>query len=141
MTKSSRLLWCGRLQLPFKSLANHNKFSILHFLPPLIFWAIKFKIKETGRAKWQKKVKLKSCLPPLAQADTIYFSWFMKNKEVKRGHLYVVIITLDNGPVVPINNGISYPCALYPKNGKRIKLKWRLPPSSHLSRVKSKFKI
>ena len=56
------------------SKANHNKFSILHFLPPLTFWAIKFKIKETGRAKWQKKVKLKSCLPPLAQADTIYFS-------------------------------------------------------------------
>ena len=65
------------------TLANHNKFSILHFLPPPIFWAIKFKIKETGRAKWQKKVKLKSCLPPPAEAVTIYFSQIIKNKEVQ----------------------------------------------------------
>ena len=54
--------------------ANHNIYSILHFLPPLSVWAIKFKIKETRRAKWHKKVKLKSCLPPLAQADTTCFS-------------------------------------------------------------------
>ena len=54
--------------------ANHNKFTILHFLPPLTLWAVKIKIKETGRAKRQKKVKLKSYLPPPAQADTTYFS-------------------------------------------------------------------
>ena len=50
--------------------ANHNKFSILNFLPPLIFWAIKLNIMETA-SKLAEKVKLKSCLPPLAQANTI----------------------------------------------------------------------
>ena len=47
--------------------AKHNKFSILHFRPP------PFEIKETGWAKWQKMGKLKSCLPPPAQAVTIFF--------------------------------------------------------------------
>ena len=54
--------------------ANHNKFSILNFLPPLIFWAIKLNIMETA-GKLAEKVKLKTCLPPIAQANTItYFS-------------------------------------------------------------------
>ena len=35
---------------------------------------IEFKINETGGAKWQKNVKLKSRLPTLALADFIYFS-------------------------------------------------------------------
>ena len=43
-----------------------------------------YKIKETGRAKLQKKVKFKSCLPLLAQAETIlYFSGIIEEVEVK----------------------------------------------------------
>ena len=36
-------------------------------------------MKETGRAKWQKK----ACLPPPAEAVTIYFSQVIKNKAVQ----------------------------------------------------------
>ena len=104
-----------------------------------ILWAIKFKIKETGRAKWQKRVKLKSCLPPLTQADsdTILISIYHKQRGQKRGPLLAVFISHSS------TNDRWYfidPCTVS-QEWKGIKLKLRLPPSRYLSWVKLKSKI
>ena len=55
-----------------------------------------------------EKVKLKSCLPPLAQAETIIPFWTYQEQRVKRGALHELFLylTLYDGPQ-PIINDIS----------------------------------
>ena len=77
------MLWkkkgCPELSSIVLHKVNHNKFAVLHFLPPL-----KFPIKETGLANWQKKVKLKSCLPSIAQADITFSLNYQEHRGKKR---------------------------------------------------------
>ena len=87
--------------------ANHNKFSILYFFPPLSLCSIKFKIEETRPGKMAEKGKIK--ILPSSSSSSWHHSLLLicQEQRGKRSFVSCFYLTHDNGPVVPIIDGIS----------------------------------